>query len=194
VPTDEERLTQEAGGRRGSAVRELTAAEGLAVKRLAHSRTAAARLVERARIVWLSSQGWRVAAIAAEVGRSGQTVRDWIARFNAAGLDGLADAGRSGHPPTYSAEEVGIVIATALTMPETLGLPFGAWTLDRLAAYLHEAQGIPIKRSRIDEVLAAEGLRWRKQEGWFGERVAPTFAAKRGQLSPSTPRPQPTAS
>jgi transposase len=176
------------------AVRALTEEEAGAVKRLAHSRTAAARLVERARIVWLSSQGRRVSAIAAEVGRSGQTVRDWVARFNAAGLDGLADAGRSGRPPTYSAEEVGAVIAAALTKPDELGLPFGEWTLDRLAAYLHEAKGIAIKRSRIDEVLAAEGLRWRKQEGWFGERVDPDFAAKRGRSTRSTPPRPVTAS
>lgn len=175
-------------------VRELTAEEEPAVKRLAHSRTAAARLVERARIVWLSSQGRRVAAIAAEVGRSGQTVRDWIARFNAAGLDGLADAGRPGRPPTYSAEEVGVVIAAALTKPEELGLPFGEWTLDRLAAYLHEHRGIAIKRSRVDEVLAAEGLRWRRQEGWFGERVDPDFAEKRGPSRRSTPARRPAAS
>jgi transposase len=65
-------------------------------------------------------------------------------------------------------------------------LPFGAWTLDRLAAYLAEEEGIPIKRSRISEVLRTEGLRWRTQEGWFGERPDPAFAEKRGRSSPST--------
>jgi len=28
-------------------------------------------------------------------------------------------------------------------------------------------------------MLLAEGLRWRKQETWFGERVDPEFAEKR---------------
>ena len=170
------------------AVRDLTGDEAQAVKRLAHSRTAAARLVERARIVWLSAQGWRVPAIAREAHRSEQTVRRWIERFNARRLDGLADQARSGRPPTYTSEEVGAVIAAALTDPQELGLPFGSWTLDRLAAYLDEAEGIPIKRSRIDELLTAEGLRWRQQEGWFGERVDPDFAAKKGRSRPSTPR------
>jgi hypothetical protein len=36
-------------------------------------------------------------------------------------------------------------------------------------------------RSRISELLIAEGLRWRKPETWFGERVDPDFAAKRGR-------------
>ncbi len=163
------------------AVRALTEEESGAVRRLAHSRTAAARLVERARIVWRLSEGWRVPAIAAEVGRGEDTVRQWLRRFDAAGLDGLADATRAGRPATYTAAEIGTVVATALSDPQALGLPFGDWTYDRLAAYLNEVAGVAIKRSRIQEVLVAEGLRWREQETWFGARVDPDFAAKRGR-------------
>ena len=63
-----------------------------------------------------------------------------------------------------------------------------AWTLDRLAAYLHEHKGVAMKRSRIDEILLREGLRWRRQETWFGERVDPAFAEKRGRSRRSTRR------
>ena len=169
-------------------LRPLTAEEERAVDRLARSRTEPARAVERARIVWLAHQGRRVPAIAREVGASEATVRLWLKRFAARGLDGLADAARSGRPPTYTPEEVGAVVAASLTKPDDLGLPFGSWTLDRLAAYLNEERGIPIKRSRIGEVLQDEGLRWRTQETWFGERPDPAFAEKRGPSSPSTPR------
>ena len=86
------------------------------------------------------------------------------------------------------------MVATALTDPQTLNLPFAGWTLDRLEAYLNEELGIAIKRSRIDELLHSEGLRWRKQESWFGERVDPDFVEKRGPSSRSTRSPQPTAS
>ena len=72
------------------------------------------------------------------------------------------------------------MVASALTDPQALGLPFASWTLDRLAAYLNEVKGIGIKRSRIDDILLQEGLRWRQQESWFGERVDPDFARKRG--------------
>src|SRR4051794_25143179 len=71
--------------------------------------------------------------------------------------------------------------------PRSLGLSFASWTLDRLTAYLNEQKGIAIKRTRIDELLLAEGLRWRSQETWFGERVDPAFAEKRGPSSRSTP-------
>jgi transposase len=108
-------------------------------------------------------------------------VRTWLRRFNANGVDGLQDAPRPGIPPKYTPEQVGEVIAAALTNPQELGLPFNCWTLDRLEAYLNEVKGIAIKRSRIDELLLAEGLRWRKHETWFSERVDPDFAEKRGR-------------
>ncbi len=167
-------------------VRELTDDEVETVKRLAHSRTEPARSVERAKIVWLSHEGRLVPAIAQELQLAPKTVRMWLKRFNAHGLAGLEDAARSGRPATYTVDEVGEVIATALTNPQSLELPFASWTLDRLEAYLNETKGIAIKRSRIDEMLLAEGLRWRKQETWFGERVDPEFAEKRGGLPGST--------
>jgi transposase len=175
-------------------VRELTEEELAAITRLAQSRTAPARAVERARIVLYAHQGGRVPAIAARLGLHEKTVRLWLGRFNAAGLDGLADAPRPGRPATYTPEEVGAVVAAALTDPRTLGRPFGCWTYERLEAYLNEEVGLPIKRSRINELLLAEGLRWRQQETWFGERVAPDFAAKRGRSSSSTPPPRTAAS
>ena len=175
-------------------VRALSAEETQEIGRLARSRTAPARVVERARIIRLAAQGRRMPGIAAEVGVSERTVRRWVERFHAQGVAGLADAPRSGRPTTYPPEAVGELIAASLTDPQDLSLPFGSWTLDRLAAYLNEVKGITMKRSRIGEILQAEGLRWRQQETWFGERPDPAFAEKRGPLSPSTPIRHRTAS
>ena len=154
---------------------------------MARSRTAPARTVERARIVLLSRYGDSVEEIEETLGVCPATVRLWLNRFNRQGVKGLADRPRSGRPPVYTQEQVGEVVATSLTDPQTLGLPFASWTLDRLAAYLNEETGLAIKRSRISEILTAEGLRWREQETWFGERVDPDFAAKRGRSSRSIP-------
>lgn len=165
-----------------------SAKEDVAIERLARSRTAPARAVERARIVLLSRQGDSVAEIVEKLGVCPDTVRRWIHRFDRHGVGGLADQPRAGRPPTYSAAEVGTVVEASLTKPAELGLPFASWTLDRLEAYLNEEKGLPIKRSRISELLIAEGLRWREAETWFGERPDPAFAAKRGRSSPSTRR------
>lgn len=168
-------------------VRVMTHAERETIDRLSRSRTASAREVERAHIIQWASKGQGVPSIAAKLNRSENTVRTWIKRFNERGLAGLQDEQRRGRPATYSAEDVSAVIQAALTKPDEVGLAFGHWTLDRLETYLHEEKGIAIKRSRINELLLAEGLRWRKDEHWFGERVDPAFAQKRGGLLRSTP-------
>lgn len=168
-------------------LRELTAEERQALEQLARSRTAQARLVERAQILLAIADGRRPSQVANAPGVSRPTVSTWIQRFNAQGLRSLEDRPRAGRPHPSTAEQRAEVIATALTDPKSLGLPFACWTLDRLQASLNEQEGIPIKRSRIDEILLEEGLRWRHQETWFGERVDPQFAEERGSSRRSTP-------
>jgi transposase len=138
-----------------------------------------------------------VPQIAQQLNLDERTVRMWLKRFQEQGVSGLEDRPRSGAPVTYTPEVVGKIVATSLTDPKTLDLPFGCWSIRRLQAYLNEERGIPIGRSRLDDLLLAEGLRWRTQEGWFGERatmeraetssdsetlppVDPEFAEKRG--------------
>jgi transposase len=174
--------------------RAMSAEEIETIRRLAHSRTAPARAVQRARIVWLAHRGHRVPAIAQELHLTPTTVRSWLKRFNGQGLTGLEEQPRPGRPATYRPEQVSEVIATALTDPQTLGLPFACWTLDRLQAYLNEVKGIWIKRTRMDELLLAEGLRWRQQETWCGARGDPAFAERRGSSPRSTRRRRPTVS
>jgi transposase len=162
-------------------VRDVTEEERQTITRLAHSRTAPARTVERARVVHAALDGKQVEEIAVQLGLARATVYLWLHRFEAKGLNGLEDAPRGGRPATYTREQVGEIVATALTDPQTLDLPFQSWTLDRLVVYLREQKGIGMKRSRLGEVLLTEGLRWRQQETWFGERVDPAFAQKRGR-------------
>ena|SRR3712207_645798 len=170
-------------------VRALSSDEAEELARMARSRTLGAGLVRRARIVQHAVQeGLSAPEVAARIGLCGATVRFWLKRFNERGLQGLEEDMRSGRPPTYTAEERSAVITAALSRPAELGLPFFAsWTLDRLVAHLGE-QGIGMRRSRISEVLLAEGLKWRQEETWFGARIDPDFARKRGRSSNSTPR------
>lgn len=169
--------------------RPLTTTEERALRRLAASRTAPERAVERARMVWLAAGGQPVREIARTVGRTPETVRTWIKRFNAGGMASLRDGPRRGRPARYSAEQAGRIVAVALSDPDALDLPFGCWTLDRLQQYANTVLGIPIKRARIGQLLLQEGLRWRTQESWFGQRVAPDCAEKRGPWSASIPSP-----
>ena len=109
-------------------VRELSEAERATIETWRGTRAGSVRLRDRACIIALSAQGWWVSDLARIVRVTSQVVRKWIKRFNAAGLEGLQDQPRSGRPATYSAEQIGEVIAVALLKPDSLGLPFGCWT------------------------------------------------------------------
>ena len=150
--------------------------------------------VRRARIVLQSSSGLSVHETAEKLELHHQTVRKWVNRFTKLGIPGLDEGPRHGRPRVYQAEQVSVIIETALTKPDELGLPFGAWTLDRLSAYLKEEKGIGMSRSRMSEIFRHEGLRWRSQEGWFGARVDPEFAKKRGSSNGFTLHPRNKAS
>jgi transposase len=171
-------------------VRDLHEGEAEDLARMTRSRRLGAGLVRRAQIVQHAVDGLSAPEITAHLDVCKATVRFWLKRFNAQGLAGLQEEMRSGRPPTYTAEERSAVITAALSRPADLDLPFACWTLDRLVAHL-STKGIGMKRSRISEILLAEGLKWRQEETWFGARVDPDFERKRGLLSTSTP-PHPT--
>src|SRR3982750_301992 len=138
-------------------VRALGDDEADELARMARSRTLGAGLVRRAQIVRHAvEEGLSAPEIAARMGLCDATVRFWLKRFNERGLPGLEEDMRSGRPPTYTAEERSAVVKAALSRPAELGLPFAAWTLDRLVAYLGE-RGIGMRRRRGGEGLPGGG-------------------------------------
>lgn len=52
--------------------------------------------------------------IAARLGIAAKTVRTWLKRVNASGVDGLRNQPRSGRPMTFTPEQISEVIAPAL--------------------------------------------------------------------------------
>jgi transposase len=174
-------------------LRALTEEEAQTIKKWSQSRTEEARLVERAKIIRLASEGEPVSQIAEAMDVNEKTVRKWLKRFGKQGVEGLTDAPRSGAPSRYTPEVKARIIAAALTNPREVGRKFNCWTFERLAVYVREELGFAIKKTRIFEILHEEGLRWRQQETWFGERVDPEFAKKRGLSSGCARKLQPTA-
>jgi transposase len=174
-------------------LRPLTEEEERVIRKLAHSQSASKRLVERAKIIQLAKEGQTIPQIRRQLHLSEHMVRKWWKRFEQQGLAGLEDAPRPGAPSRYTTENKARVLEAALTRPSDLNLGFHCWTFERLAAYVHEHLGIHMQKTRIFEILHEEGLRWRHEETWFGERVDPEFAKKRGPSKPSARSLQPTA-
>src|SRR3954463_3133554 len=100
-------------------VRELNDHERVDVQRIARSPTRGAALVRRARIVVHAMDGLKAEAIATRMGLCGNTVRHWLTRFNARGLDWtaadlLGRAAQRGHhrrpdPPVRTGPAVCVV-------------------------------------------------------------------------------------
>jgi transposase len=79
--------------------------------------TSEQRAVTRARIVLRSAEGTPIERVAAELGVAIMTVKLWRRRYAAAGLAGLADAPRPGHPPTYTREDRDRLVALTMGPP-----------------------------------------------------------------------------
>jgi transposase len=173
-------------------------AEERTLRKLAAARHAPASWVQRARIVTGSWDGATVAELADRLGCRTKTVYKWLHRFNAAGVDGLADLPRPGIPRRLDEHDRGRIIALArstppgtlvqggegLIAPEEPTAP-ARWTLDTLTASAR-AEGIQVARSQVRRILLAEGLRWRRTRSWITS-PDPDFAPKERRSSPSTP-------
>src|SRR3954454_20058470 len=148
--------------------------EATKVRRLAGARHAPADWSERARVVALSWDGLAVPAIAARAGCHENTVRRWLHRFNASGIDGLGNRPGCGRKRRITEAERSAIIALARSVPPGRLARDGAgalsaerddgpaqWTLDTLSQVARDA-GIQVGRSQVRRILLAEKVRWRR--------------------------------
>jgi len=162
-------------------LRALTEEERKVLEEMSRARTAASRMVERAKIILWVAEGESGNSIAWRLRREPDTIYRWVHRFEEEGLAALEDKARPGRPLDYTTEERGRMIALARTKPEQLGLAYGHWTLDLLVKYVNEELAIGISRAQLARVLEAEGLKWYQEKVYFTERPDPQFAEKRGR-------------
>jgi transposase len=71
----------------------------------------------RDRNVAASSDGHSVPEIAGQVGCHARTVRSWVHRFNAEGVEGLGDRQRPGRPRRLSENDRSRIVALVKTTP-----------------------------------------------------------------------------
>ena len=163
--------------------------EARKIRRLAGARHAPADWIERARIIALSWDGLAVPAIAARVGCHQNTVRRWLHRFNAAGVDGLGNQPGAGRRRRITEAQRSRIIALARSVPpgrldrDAAGELSAddehgpaQWTLDTLAQAARGA-GIVVGRSQVRRILLAEKVRWRRTRSWASS-TDPEFAPK----------------
>src|SRR3954453_17002007 len=117
---------------RPAAALALTDADREELERLTRSSSVRAGLVQRARIVLLAADGLSNTAIAERVGVSRPTVISWRDRYQARGVEGLADEERSGRPREI--DRAAVLAATLSPPPKKLGITH--WSTRLLARHL----------------------------------------------------------
>jgi transposase len=134
-----------------------------------------------AAIVLAAAAGQANAVIARQLGICTDTVRKWRRRFAAARLPGLADAPRSGRPPSFTAADRAEVIALACALPAESGVPLARWSGPDLARELAARRQLAVSASTISRWLAGDALKPWQHWSWISVRD-PRFAAKAARV------------
>jgi transposase len=121
--------------------------------------TKAVRLQQRAQMILLAAEKQLVAREIAEIVRKDeQTVRRWLKRYMAEGIEGLKDAPRPGGQKVVTDEYREKLVAAVRRRPRSLGQPYSLWTLQRLADYMAEETGLRVSDETVRRHLEAEGI------------------------------------
>jgi|SRR5579875_1356109 transposase len=122
----------------------------------AYQNTRDVRLHRRIQMVFLAVERHLTAAAIAEIVRSSEeTVRRWLKRWMAEGLEGLKDRPMPGPPPKITEEYKQQLLTVVRRRPRALGQPYSMWTLQRLSDSMAEQTGIRASYETVRLVLKA---------------------------------------
>jgi transposase len=125
----------------------------------------------RAAIVLAAADTCPLSEVAAGVGCCRNTVRKWVRRYQAAGIDGLCDLPRAGCPNIYGDDARTALIAFATSEPPT---PFWRWTHNLLADALGDI-GFYVSHDWVRTQLTDCALNVTSTEGWLHRTDSTTF-------------------
>lgn len=125
-----------------------------------YRRTDKPRLRTRAQMVLLAiEQKLCAPKIAPLVRTCDETVRNWIKRFNAEGVEGLKDRPSPREPIKVTPEYRERLLSAVRQRPRALGRPYSLWTLQRLADFLAEETGIRLSHEGVRLALKREDIK-----------------------------------
>lgn len=135
----------------------LSEASTIELDSIVSNKTNEARMVQRAKIVLLCSEGMAVKKIAEKLDVRANTVIDWRDRYQEEGLEGLYDRARSGKPAFYGEAFRNTVLKT-LEEPPPDGL--SSWDGPSLASRLN------VSKDAVWRLLRKEGICLSRQRSW----------------------------
>lgn len=163
----------------------LTQDQATMLRRLAGSRTAPVREVERAKVLLGYAEGSAITDLARRIGVSRPAIYKCIDKALAAGVPmGLKDAYHRPHEPEISDEARAWVVSIACTKPTDHGLAAELWSISGLARFVSdhaEAAGFPrlahAGKSTVWRILDDNDIKPHKIR-YYLERRDPDFDRK----------------
>jgi transposase len=117
---------------------------------------------QRATGLRLLHEGKSPKAVATIFSVSQPTVYDWHHRWQAQGVEGLANRPKSGRPLKANQKYVELLKEVVEQNPQELGYSFSIWTTERLRLHLKAKTGIELKRTQLRTVLKENGFVYRR--------------------------------
>jgi transposase len=117
-----------------------------------------ARIARRILAIANALDGMIRDAAARAAGMDRQTLRDWVIRYNAHGLDGLADCPRDGRPPTLEPHEKATLVEIVLAGPDPETSGISAFTRDDVVGICEERFGKRLAATTMGRILRELGL------------------------------------
>ena len=127
------------------------------LRKLAKSETDA-RISRRLLAIANALSGMSRAEAASSAGMDRQTLRDWVVRYNAHGVAGLADDWKGGRPPLLSLDEQAELLAIVLAGPDPEKDGYCAFTRDDLVAIAEKKFGKSMHATSMGRLLRRLGL------------------------------------
>ncbi len=147
----------------------LTEEELKEITFLSNSTSSEHRLVYRAKIIRLLSEGKSYSDIIEGLGTNGTAISKWKRRFLKYGINGLKDKQRKGKEPLYSEYDKARVMELACSPPEE---GYSNWSQERIGSKLG------ISQSTVCRILKSNKLKPHKTEYWCGKSTDPEFESK----------------
>ena len=121
-------------------------------------RDGAYRVAKRLQAVLLNSQGRTSGELAEVLQAPRSKVSEWLARYQAHGVEGLLEGQRSGRPAELTAsqrEQLGDILDSG---PVAYGLDTGVWTSPMIAWVIEEEFGVHYHPGHVRKLLHAMGF------------------------------------
>ena len=99
---------------------------------------------------------------ARHAGMDRQTLRDWVIRFNAEGVEGLRDRPRSGRPPWLDDGQLAALKALVLRGPDPERDGVSSWRAKDLCRIVERRFGVLYTENGMLRLLHDLGLSWQK--------------------------------